>query len=227
MPVGMQVINDTGSFIIDGNYANLQRSKSGITTSGTGSPVSFGTQVIVPAAQVQTPVMAFRATDRSVFPWMGYPSGGSGYVCDFVASTIRTNVEWFLFDSSWAMPDPAKLGLEIFNEQGQLIFNSGYRNFRIVDVVTVNAAGLGFSQTATQTKTYPAGRKYAAMVASPSMGVENRRSICYDWSTGVHFSGTTAIFTNVIGNAFDDGLSPSPGWRKPNATIFIIDVTAF
>lgn len=166
--VGGQVVSEfqlfaqdgSGAFQIDSENLNLfLRAKGVARTTWRWNPsylysdtMQNGGTVRVSGVRGQIPLIAISSVQASAC----IPSSVSPGVWDLNFSAngdVGSLIEWWLFDvlgNDEASPG----GLLIYNAQSQLVYDLLKKPLRIVDVVPpVN----GFS------KTYPAGRKYAAV----------------------------------------------------------------
>lgn len=159
MPAGLEIINTSGSVLIDENYANLA-----VSASGTLTFSSDGTQNIsLPyyANGLRNPIIALRVTG----------SGGAGVrntTRNNVAMTATAviygkagaNVSWWSFDMPQVV---SSSGLQIYNSAGILVFDSGNKYARVVDYwMPANN-----SAWKNAVKTYANGRTMAVAYCSP------------------------------------------------------------
>lgn len=211
MPVGFELINSNGQYLIDGTYQNLQLDSKQSVSVGNGISRSF--------ASLSTPVAGLYATGYASISRL---SGDSQWRWG-VSGTSGLSTEVFLFGSRSAAPSSNNSGLQIFNEQGSLVFDNSLANLRIVDFVTVDA------QATTETVvTYTAGRKYAVVPCTTALGQIWNNGLGMYQIYRVHFK---TVGASVYFNTELTGLSSStqggyPGWPVRYPTFIIIDVTS-
>ncbi|GEM_PF-1294867 len=132
MPAGLEVINETGSYQIDGNYANLALVRKGSVQtqgymSGDGIP-TLQTRALVTVNDGE--LIAFScATAPAV---ISAKVGNQVYLsANGVAGTV---INYWIFAAGTGV---SNYGLQVFDESGaELVFDSSWRLFNVVAVTT-------------------------------------------------------------------------------------------
>jgi hypothetical protein len=148
MAEGLEVVNDTGTYQITGEYVNLSLITKGTSTLVTDS--SYFAQTIVSRTITYTgknPVVAFSCSGRMNV--MVISNSGSNWTFFFTAKALAngTPFDYWIFDDIDQLSITDTVGLEVYDGSGNLVYHSSSKPMRIV--------GLGAG-------TYPSGKVYAA-----------------------------------------------------------------
>lgn len=230
MPVGLEVRNDVGTFIVTSEHRNLQ-----IKTKGTATlTLDFvGLERVIYTATITVtgcniPFVAHRGSSlvgiTSVF------TGGSLTFKLWSPSPI--SVDWYVFD---LMPSPASsgFGLQVFTAAGDLAFDAASGPLRIAGISQMPGA---IGDVADLSVSYPAGRTYASIHStsgnvttsdgSPGNYVNRDVITMTSWSgtnlTG-RFSRSAAPSTAITQNTSDEG--PTNFFFNRPPAILVADVT--
>lgn len=148
MATGIKVINDSGTIQIDDSYPTLVvRAQGSVTIPAAGFIRVRDLSIQGRLALRATNVVSYLTLLSTIDP---YPPGY------YVYGAPGTNVQWYLFAVN---PGPAgNVGLVIRNAAGALMFDSGAKNMRVVDIRSGPAqANWG------GTVNYDGGRDYAVL----------------------------------------------------------------
>ena len=242
MPAGLRVFNTANTIQIDQDSINfVYHSKGSVTTAAP------------PADLMVTPTtyIAYYATSIATITLTGAPAGGVFAVrcssnvaprtysypmitgtaatlalaCDGAAGTT---VEWWYFcPVSERSPSTAGAGLRVFNEAGDLAFDSGYRSIRYCGFHSGSGTSAGGPYT------YAAGRDYALIVSAGghsyvgTLRADTRRDYVHV-GVGGRVVGNDIYTANVLGST-DGGATWAGGvggtyYYKPWGVI-VVDVT--
>lgn len=229
MSFGMAVYNDGGNILIDGTYSNFHLTdKQTYTTDYNVGNTGMSAKSITfsncnaTLFAVRGPGITYRITTISGTTWtveflVAKAAGGS---------SLGTGFTVYRFDSN-PPPSGDHYGMRIYNEAGALVFDSGYRTMRVVDL-RVNVP------TADSAVTYEGGHDYAAIPA---------RSGDLIFQTGGGPTGFILVAFAVMGAApIPNGIQTGamshstfeygPGETIPNyptnlSSWLIVDVTGF
>ncbi|MBV6853746.1 hypothetical protein P2C08_14090 [Xanthomonas perforans] len=163
MPAGLQIINSNGFIQIDETYRNLHFKRKGTATTNVVAPgVAGNSSVQIQISDVNA-MMLIAVRCSSLVSMTSYNINGSTVTVGLVVNArVGATVDWYAFDTA-PQAAAATYGLQVFNASGQIVFDSAHSPMRVVDTYQVNGS-------AGNTRTYPAGRSYAA-VFSPGIYV--------------------------------------------------------
>lgn len=117
MPVGFQAMNDTGTFLIDGNFRNLCVVKSGtVVTHATNNTA----QIVYNGNASSTPLIAYRSTDF-VWGFNGVPSSNT-WTFNTYSINGSQSVKYWIFDNPPSTV--SDFGLIVYNASGQVVFDA-------------------------------------------------------------------------------------------------------
>lgn len=167
MAAGFEVRNPSGALQIDGTFQNLELRQVGSTTC---DQYISGTNYWYREISLTTggrPMLAIKDTGgASAFVLSGGVSGG--HVTYRICRGSPGSVEWMLFDVP--TPSGANFGLQVFNQDGALVFDALKKYARVLDVV----AGSNMSTEAPIHRSYP-GKSIAVVQgarASDQRGID-------------------------------------------------------
>lgn len=219
MPAGLQAFAADGSnFLqVDGDYQNLFLRHKGTLTA---SPVSGATQPIATVLwEVQcqgAPVVVLSqdtviALDIAAVSGQGYGNPGT-YRINFIMPGNGRSFEAWVFDKL-VQSDLSNWGIQVFNEQGQVVFDAAKKPMRVVQLFT--ATGINGGQW-----TPPAGAYARLGVACTSgaytnpIGHPTLQGYFRYGAVGGQSGGTVAIgnfLSGMQGGMIDAGNRPSMG----------------
>lgn len=149
MPVGFELRNQYGNYLIDSTYKNFQlRERFGVGANQTVTREFWQIANPVPAAEFSDYGAIESANTNNKWTW--YAEGSAGNM--------------FLFDTDAPPPSNNNAGFEIYNEQGVKCFHSALANFKVVDFVTIDT----LVRDTDRVFSYVTGRRYAVVPVSPS-----------------------------------------------------------
>ena len=149
MPVGLEIINDAGTILIDSKDPSLSL-HSKVTLSATNRRITHTFN------NVEFPTLALRSTAGWVCVISETRSGNSiTYVLGTFGNT--QSVTLYLFDRPTL--SPANFGFQVFDEQGRLTFDAARQPGRVVALKDGNGVWYGTS-----------GVDYAAIVTRSIFG---------------------------------------------------------
>lgn len=143
MTVGFQYSTPTGDTVIDQNFANLKVYRWDVSVKGSG----------INNLRWKNDACKANVACPSGIPVLAVKSGG-----DWIAGNLRVDgnegyffarngvspfggivysKEYVVFDSVGSLADGGNAGLQIFDELGAITFDSRYRYFQVVDVITL------------------------------------------------------------------------------------------
>lgn len=133
MPAGFQAWGDHGYQQIDGNYRNLRLFDHGICScdvaSTTGANIYIGSITV----SLSAPVVAFRCSAYCVPQQVDLGNGTFSY--RFLTKGPAV-VEYFVFSPDVPVSAGSN-GLQVFNEGGQLVFDSNDKAMKVIDFYEV------------------------------------------------------------------------------------------
>jgi hypothetical protein len=152
----MQIFNDSGFIQIDADYLNMELKSRGSGTiapsnMASGGPTNSYIQVTVTG---EAPVLAVLSAGF-VASWLMSRSGNTFTFNIFNGENANTAVEWFVFDNS-SNEGPGNSGIQIFNAQSRLVFDSNKKYLRVLDYWERNNSNL-------ETRSYP-GKRLATVM---------------------------------------------------------------
>lgn len=160
MPAGLEIFNDTGSYVIDGEYTNPSVVRSGVGTFARESNTSADV-----VGQVRVPIFPGEVLAFASDALCGLAGTINGYARIATENpNIGKTVRWWVF----RMGDPgdtSDAGLQVWGADGGKVFDSAWKILRVVTVAGVGAA-----------VSVPAGRQYAVIPSQVRMTVERSQS---------------------------------------------------
>lgn len=232
MPAGLEIFNDSGSYVIDGEYVNPSVVRSGV---GVFARESANSEDVV--GQVRVPIFAGEAIAFASDALCGLAGTIDGYARIATENpNIGRTVRWWVFK----MGDPGQTsdaGLQVWGEDGAKVFDSAWKILRVVTVAGVGAA-----------ISVPAGRQYAVIPSQVRMTVERSQSGSPDpqipnlvtrrtLAEGVRIvSGVLTVEVGAIlgqwARAYFPGGNTVPGWSGNflnglTTAYLVIDVTDY
>lgn len=215
MPAGLQVFNDSGIIQIDGTYSNLQLVARGSATTSMQT-LAYNTQpngtfqYDTPYVQINftgtTPV--FAVSGGSTVCVISTAVSGNSWTIGIVTPNGPTSFEWFVFDK--ATPSGTNVGLQVFNESGQLVFDAGQKYIRVLGsvlgVVPSYTSGTvsGYTNPLTYSYSYPGKKCAVGAILTP-----------FNYGDRIFDSGVSTIPSNPNCRAFGFG-----GWRGVNGAAY-------
>lgn len=133
MPEGLQIFNDSGYIQIDADYLNMELKQKGTfnlpgSNTANGGSISSGVQI---SFNGESPVIAIKSTTFCC----AYPLSRSGNTFNFYiynGDGQDCTGEYFIFDNS-SSEGAGSSGLQVFNGQGRLVFDSNKKYLRVLD----------------------------------------------------------------------------------------------
>lgn len=217
MPTGMQSISDYGTIQFDENFRTLFARSQGLGGQPSLSPASM-------------PLCALANT--TLTNAFGLVSGGS----ITYGPALPGDSLWWVFDVLAGGPTGANYGFQIFDAAGNCTFDAAGKMMRLVDAFGGNLEGHWVG-----TRTYPAGRNYAVIVAKTGYWyTEETIKAGTQWRhidtmryTGTRVSGNQVItdwYTYRVDDYTDGDEGSGAGtvtYKSPGASILVVDVTNF
>lgn len=236
MGVGLEVINDSGSIIIDADYLSVQFIAKGSITldqelsSGTNPTYTdaWKSSTDEAAGGTNAQLIAFRARDSG--KPVGVLSGGFGVnytINRFVGYSTGTApiVDWWSFGKVAA---PGNYGLEVRDAASNVVYSSASPPM----VIAAAQSGVNFSATAISAGT----GNYALCVGVPGLAVRNGSEVYsggyYYWlettplwepPTSTGFAAPTVV--RAVGKT--SNVNYPTGWRGGDmiGSMLLVDVT--
>ncbi len=232
----IEVVSDSGVTLIDDTYKNmclLTKGALSFTWSGAFGAAGGRATVTVNTAQGETPFIALSSSFTTAVITAGKSGNTTTWTIACDESGKNKIAEYFVFYIPSRVPNANGI-LQLFNEAGELVFDSGLKYSRFVAEYPANIAD-------PQLYIQPAGRKYAichVRLASNSgvakipghapIGKALIRIFYTYW--GSYVSGNTVGVKYTIDHWREYIGSPSVGsWTqtKPNGKIMVLDVTGY
>ncbi len=220
---GLQVINDSGTIQIDQNYYNFMLySKSTATTTliNTGtSTVIYGTTITVPTTK--NPQIFFGV--NSAYLSVGHRTVSGGSTSFQVYSNVATTFTYYVFVTDPAQVADSGYGLQVFREDGSLVFDARNRFLRFENVFQIAFGSTSFPLS-------PAGKTYAAALSFSRTSAAIVSSVPFT-QVGI-FLDFSRLLTNSVSvasfhiNRFPGQASFSPQFTEPPQLI-VADVTNY
>lgn len=218
MSVGLTIINNYGTILIDENYKNLALRQK-IATSTT-SPLG---RVSVPMSGMNTPMIALASTAYTGVKHMA--SDLSSFVIQGpqIGSQPLTA---YVFDEP--QPSGVAAGLLVYNAAGQLTFDSGNKYARVVDVF--GGAGTADWQPL---RSYAVGRTYAVVCLKRAYRKEVIHNGGGNYDIRWYMSGIRVVNETVQGNMIpykkdNVNLGSAPAQVTDHSAQFaVLDVTGY
>jgi hypothetical protein len=235
MPIGLEIVNDSGTYVVTSEHKNLQLKNKGTLTLPATVGSSSGTWPGVAQAQISVtagtlPFIAFRSS--SLVGVTSYVSGGTLYIT-FFSPTPSASISWYVFDFI-SSASTSGIGLQVFDDAGGVTFESEIGELRIAGISQMTGVG---ETTSDLSVAYPAGRTYASIHSTPgqytsSVGdpgnYDNRDVIAM-----TRWSGTTLIGRFSVSAAPNTAISqdisdaqPTSYYYSQHPAILVADVTS-
>lgn len=144
MSAGFQVFGSHGFAQIDGKTVNLALTGRGQITMPAGGMAGQGAESILDIApQISVtginPMLCIRSTEKAIALGVVTRAGSTfSYTLIGRSTPAPAVVDWYVFDSPSLLP-PSKYGMQVFNEQGQLVFDAQQAPMRVVAVGSIPA----------------------------------------------------------------------------------------
>jgi hypothetical protein len=138
MAYGIEVLNNAGSFLIDGESPNFSLLATGTVASGTA--VTIPTTTIPPLVFIRFNTASRFArisgmtTTSVTFQVYDSPADSGTF-----SNPTTGNVEYMIFGVASVLSPSSGFGIHLFNSSGALIFDSNVKVPRIKEVVTAAA----------------------------------------------------------------------------------------
>lgn len=129
----MQIFNDAGFIQIDADYLNMELKSRGSGTIAPSNLANGGSQSSVLYVDVvgEAPLIAVISSGFTA-SYLVSRSGNSFRFAIYNGENANTSVEWFIFDNS-SNEGAGNSGMQIFNAQGRLVFDSNKKYMRVLD----------------------------------------------------------------------------------------------
>lgn len=186
MPIGFQVINDFGSYQIDDYYQNLFLDKKVRINKTSLKKYPQGNFYYYDLSFVSDtpPVVAVGVYDGVSTACYGLKQSKNQYTAKIIASSNNQDVDVYVFNT--LNGSSSTYGLQVFDENGKLIFDALKKPLRLVGIQNQNSKD---NPTLTQGRTYAVchnqyaiSRQYFPIDVSTENNGINR---FYDSSLGV------------------------------------------
>lgn len=223
MPAGLIVYNDHGTVQIDETYRNLAVAAQGTPTmDGNGAAAT-------PVIHSTTGMMAVRGAYLTRY--FNWPASNDAKLF----STPGQQASYYLFD---VPSGAASFGFQVFTAAGDLAFDAAKKYARVRDTFTTTGPY-------PHTRTYDAGRTYAAIIARAPLLYEVRNAAPWSqggvdgwyyeiWEVGmgVRMSGASVIFDwmqpgGIVGSTVEPMPVLPPSVASGTLSAHIIDVTGY
>lgn len=236
---GLQIWNNDDFIQIDANYANYSMVKKGTiqTTAGNNDwddrpPVG---PALITLSNGSNPMLAIKP--RKSTRVQRWKTGNTWYFKLLVDGGDAWNTEplpavpYYIFDKPPTTATPNGYGLQVWNEQGLVVFDSMFKYMRVVDVInqdgtfpyvggsnrTYKYAGKEVAVITCQQGYYvfqdsgsPAGQALSFKALSPVVRPESPDSVQMYDASGYYLDGAY-----------------SSDWRQPRTTVLVIDVKGY
>ncbi|HCC4915132.1 TPA: hypothetical protein M5Q67_006140 [Pseudomonas aeruginosa] len=154
MPAGLTVFNDNWTFQINEDYSNVQlKSKGTFTVSSPTAKYTYSYKGVL-FVEGDNPEVYVTGTG-SAYIGVGLKERVNNGWNFTIYSSTKVTFTYYVFDTN--LPPAGTFGLQVFKENGSLVYDSSWRVLRIIDVFT-----LGYPSSQ---KTYTSGRVYAARLS--------------------------------------------------------------
>lgn len=201
MPAGLEVLNDYGTYLIDGtNIAPYLIAKGTGTTRGADySPHlnPYYQKITLPS---DTELCVVRCPDK----WIHYSIGKfEGVVSLWVETHGAASFTYYAF--KYGQHPGAGFGMEVFSPTGQLIFTSAAKMLGIVSSRLFN-----FSST---TLSRESGRVYAQVIGFPrAFETRDGAGNTYGEKDAMHYNESTGVVTRGVFNGSTSIVSTNTSW---------------
>lgn len=163
MSIGIKIINDWGSLMVDETYSNLYLRQKGSANLAQGhisnpadTPIGGMVDITVTAT---TPLLAIKS-DSYACVFSSVRNSDGTWTFRVISAATSGAISWFLFDIP-ANAAHSAYGLQVFSAQGIKVFDSGYGYARVATEKTKNDGTLN-----AETLGLTAGRTYAVVHAA-------------------------------------------------------------
>jgi len=242
MNTGFQVINDSGSIIVDEKYSNLtMRSKGTNIVVQDLSYIEWHGSTSTLTVTAETPVLAIASSFFTAIRSVTNNNNGT-WTFILMHGADSGTYDWYLFDKAHYVGD-SNCGLQIFDAAGQKTFDSGTCYANVIDVVAFSRtvpvpyiSAPGASATSYFTNNYTAGKVYAVVQGLQAYNLAfypyQQMGTRVHWAYGgartgpgfVEFGGFTPVVQAIPTTSPDQFLTP------PNSDTYsalVLDVTNF
>lgn len=200
MPVGFQSWGQNNQFIqLDADYRGIRKIDSGVVFANTPFAQAFGlTNGLNTPGNTFVTYMYGTAVVNCDFPVVavrcGVPvivamrnNGGNSWVFFFITQGAA-NVEWWVFNE--LVPNPSRLGFQIFKNNGQLAFDSGDSPAKVMGYFAIPA-------------TFGGPSLYGGEAVLADFGRGNFAAVMGNWHC-----------TKFVGSTFVSGQTRSGTWMR-------------
>lgn len=138
MPAGVQIIGDSGVIQIDQNYFNVElQSKQTISTIAGEAIWQAGQSRLVVTTNINTaPYVAIKPIANEIGLWRSELSGSTLTLTYFCQAPIGTQIQVYFFGNPSS--SPSNFGLQVFNELGELTYDSNRKYARVLLKISGN-----------------------------------------------------------------------------------------
>lgn len=198
MPAGLQIFNEYGTTQVDDRYFSLMlRTKANLTLAAeqqnNWQTIRYFNSLAITA---ECPVVAISGVLANVY---AVQSTGTNTWNVWVQSAISQTVTVYVFDYAKNCTDNVfsseNVGLQVFKENGELVFDSREKPMRVIGVVTADANGNNGSSC-----TVPTGRSYAVAQSSYGSRLINRDNISGLEPGGLEFGNKWMEYESRFGS---------------------------
>lgn len=227
MTTGLQVFNEGFTYQIDETNRNFQLTNA---TNGTTSNLYddgfyayYWYDFVITNAV--NPMLGVYCANRPVNV-TAITKSGATWTFRIVSGFNDAAIDLYTFDVSTV--SPVNYGLQIFNAAADLVYHSGNKPLRIVDVIT--------SALSSYTHTYTSGRKYAVVYLYPGFEqngeqvdkAEKREYTFYAGSINTSTHVIDFITSNIqLSDITTYTYDPVINFGPDAATALVVDVTNF
>lgn len=223
--VGIQVKNDSSIFQIDETYKNFQLTNaSSGTTSNSYNDGNYNYYYYdYTITNAVNPIIALYCANRYVVV-TAITKSGATWTFRIASEFNDASVNIYVFDV--ITTSPHNYGLQIFNSAAELVYHSGNKPLRIVDVITVDVSN---------PHTYTSGRTYAVAFLFPGFQqdgyeVEKAHKVEFTYFGGAKNTSTHVVdFTNAaiqLSTIHTYGYDPVFTYYEAGRAL-VVDVTNF
>jgi hypothetical protein len=216
MPAGLQIFNDNNVLQIDSTYRNYALVRAGKFTGGAGGSAALNLSGLSRFALWAVVPAGYPGISPNTGGWY---NGARWFSYWFLNSISSVPVQYYVFDI--VTPTGATFGLEVYDENGQLVFDGEGHPMKIVsDFLSENAAtGLPRNISIPGGKSYAVAPLYGGRwEQDDGVGGDYESDSTYVYRSGQQLVFFTQYFSDPVGGSAHD-------WGTRALYGLVIDVT--
>lgn len=177
MPAGFQCFNTDSVIQIDSEFVNYRLSQRGvvaITYANSDNPNNAYVEGVVIPSGAKNPIIAVKS-NRNIRTFR--ETTANGFIFRFrIDDNIQVGTfyaDYYVFDQQPTTPSPHGAGMQVYDENGKIVFDSEFGYMSVLGILNQNAT-FPYTGGGTQTTfTFPSGREVATIICQQALKVLN------------------------------------------------------